>query len=415
MSILVLVLLAFTLGHFLLELLASLLNTRSSKQPLPEGFGDVYSQEEYDRAREYQAARERVSHWESTIDLIVLLVFWFGGWFGWLDDYLRAVIQNDILLGVVYLGLLSLGKRLVGIPFEIWSTFGVEERFGFNRTTPGTFIVDTIKGVVLSLLLTTLLLLVMIGFFNSTGQWGWVWAWLGVSAILVAFMVLAPMLIMPLFNKFTPMPEGELRTRLLAMAEACNFPVGRVEVMDGSRRSTKNNAFMAGFGKTRRIALFDTIVEKSPVGELLGVLAHEIGHWKKGHIPIRMLLTVLNIGFTFFLLSLCLHWKPLFDAFYVSQPGVHTGLLVFGLLYTPLGVLVHLCITWLNRVQEFQADRFAAELTGDAETMISALKRLSVNNLNTLTPHPLYVALHYDHPPLPDRVYALRQLEQSKN
>ena len=310
MSTLTIVLLTITIGNFLLMRLASILNERSSRQPLPEEFSDVYTKDEYDRAREYQAARNVVTHWEELLDLAVLLVLWLSGFFGWMDEYLRGVIHNEIALGVVYLGLLSLGKTLLSLPFKVWDTFGVEERFGFNRTTVKTFVADQIKSITLSLLLTVLLLVVLIAFMSNTGSLGWLWAWLGVGAIILLLQIVAPIWILPLFNKFTPMPEGELRTRLLKMAADCKFPVGRVEVMDGSRRSSKSNAFMAGFGKTRRIALFDTIIDESPIGELLGVLAHEIGHWKKGHVPIRMLIMILNIGLVFFLLSLCLHWTP---------------------------------------------------------------------------------------------------------
>jgi STE24 endopeptidase len=294
------------------------------------------------------------------------------------------------------------------MPFGIYSTFVIEERFGFNKTTPGTFAMDRVKGILLSVLIGAPLLAGIIAFFEYGGPWAWVYAWLAVTAFSLIMQYVAPTWIMPLFNKFEPLEDSELRQSIEKYAESVNFPLQGVYVMDGSKRSSKSNAFFTGFGKNKRIALFDTLIEKHTTDELVAVLAHEIGHYKKKHIIKNMAISVLHTGIMFALLSVFLQVPALFEAFYMDQMSVYAGLLFFGLLYSPIETILGVGMQVLSRKHEFEADHFAATTIEKREAMINALKKLSKDNLSNLTPHPFYVFLNYSHPPVLQRVEAMR-------
>jgi len=402
------------LAEYALNLGSDLLNLRHLQPELPAEFQDTFDEGEYERAQEYTRTKTRFGLLSSTFGLAVLLVFWFGGGFEWLDTVVRGWGFGPIVTGLCYVGLLVLGRGALSLPFSLYSTFGIEERFGFNETTPKTFVVDLLKSVALGVALGGPLLAAILWFFQSTGPYGWVYAWVAVTAVMLLLQFFAPRYLMPLFNDFEPLEDGALRDKIFSYADEVDFPVDDVYVMDGSRRSNKANAFFIGFGANRRIVLFDTLVEHLSVDELLSVVAHEMGHYKLHHIPQRIAASVVQTGVLFLLLSVFLQVEGLFHAFYVDQPSVYTGLLFFGLVYAPVDLLLSIPLNAWARRHEFQADRFAVETTDQDGPLVGGLKRLAETNLSNLTPHPLTVTLEYSHPPLLDRIDALRSTTTSE-
>lgn len=402
------IILAALLAEYALNLGSDVLNLRNLQPELPDEFTDTFDEDEYEKAQEYTRTRTRFGWASSTFGLAVLLVFWFAGGFEWLDTLVRGWDFGLIVTGLLYVGILVLGRGALSLPFSVYSTFVIEERFGFNETTPKTFVLDLLKSVVLGVAIGGPVLAAILWFFQATGPYGWVYAWLVVTAVMLLLQFFAPRYLMPLFNDFEPLEAGELRESILSYADSVDFPVGEVYVMDGSRRSNKANAFFTGFGSNRRIVLFDTLVDELSVDELVAIVAHEMGHYKLYHIPQRIAISVVHTGVLFLLLSVFLQVEGLFHAFYVDQPSVYTGLLFFGLLYSPADLLLSIPLNAWSRHHEFQADRFALQTTGRTETLVSGLKRLAETNLSNLTPHPLTVTLDYSHPPLLDRINTLR-------
>jgi len=402
------IILVALLAEYALGIVSDVLNLRNLNAELPSEFRDTFDEEEYAKAQDYTRTQTRFGLVSSTFGLAVLLTFWFAGGFEWLDTIVRGWGVGPTVTGLLYIGLLVLGRGALSLPFSIYSTFVIEERFGFNETTPKTFVLDLLKSLALGVAIGGPLLAALLWFFGSTGPYGWVYAWLVVTAVMLLLQFFAPRYLMPLFNDFEPLEEGDLRASILSYADSVDFPVNEVYVMDGSRRSNKANAFFTGFGANRRIVLFDTLVEELSVDELLTVVAHEMGHYKLNHIPQRIAISVVQTGVLFLLLSVFLQVEGLFQAVYVDQPAVYTGLLFFGLLYSPVDLLLSLPLNAWSRRHEFQADRFAVETTGRGETLINGLKGLAETNLSNLTPHPLTVALDYSHPPLRERIDAIR-------
>lgn len=407
MNVYAVVILAALFVEFGASFVANVLNLRSLRRDLPPEFRDVYDAEAYSRTQAYTRARTRFNLLVSAFDLALLLAFWFLGGFAWFDDELRRLELGDVATGVLFIGALGLFKGIASLPFEIYSTFVLEERFGFNRTTPKTFLLDLAKGALLGVVIGVPVLAAILYFFEATGPAAWIWAWLLVTLLGLLLQHVLPTWILPLFNKFEPLPDGELRDAISDYAEREGFALSGVYMIDGSRRSSRANAFFTGFGKNKRIALYDTLVEKHSVRELVAILAHEVGHYERGHIVKNMLLGILHSGVMFYLLSIFLEHEGLFDAFGLDEPSIYAGLVFFGLLYSPVELLLQLGLQKLSRVYEYEADRFAAE-TVAAEPMVSALKKLSADNLTHLTPHPLYVTLFHSHPPVLERVRALR-------
>ena len=404
------IILTALLAEYLLNVVSDLLNLRHLQPDLPAEFADTFDEAEYERAQEYTRVRTRFGLVSSTFGLVVLLAFWFAGGFEWLDTIVRGWGVGPLVTGLLYVGLLVLGRSALSLPFSIYSTFVIEERFGFNETRPTTFVLDLAKSLGLGIAIGGPLLAAILWFFRATGPYGWVYAWVVVTAVMLGLQFFAPRYLMPLFNDFEPLEEGDLRDAILSYADAVDFPVEEVYVMDGSRRSNKANAFFTGFGANRRIVLFDTLVEQLEVDELLSVVAHEMGHYKLNHIPQRIGLSVVQTGVLFLLLSVFLQVEGLFAAFYVDQPAVYTGLLFFGLLYSPVDLLLSIPLNAWSRRHEFQADRFAVDTTDQSEPLVSGLKRLAETNLSNLTPHPLTVTLDYSHPPLRERIDAIRAI-----
>jgi STE24 endopeptidase len=400
-----------------LDLVATLLNLKALTPELPGEFADVFDAERYARSQAYTRESARFELIHATFSLAVLLLFWLLGGFGWLDAFARTRLAAEIPAGLLFLGLLFLGHTLIHLPFSIYDTFVIEEKFGFNKTTPRTFVIDQLKGLLLAALIGLPLAAGILWIFGRVPQ-AWLWAW----GFLVAFQLfltwLAPTLILPLFNKFTPMPDGPLRQAIEAMAAKCGFPLGEISVMDGSKRSTKANAFFTGFGKTKKIALYDTLVEEQTQDELVAVLAHEIGHFKLRHIVQRLAVSIVQAGVLFYLLGRIIDGGPfsraLFDAFGVATISPHVGLVLFGLLFAPASRLLGVAAAAWSRKHEFEADAFAARATGRPESLVSALKKLSAKNLSNLTPHPFRVFLDHSHPPVLARIAALRRMADGR-
>jgi STE24 endopeptidase len=393
-----------------LDLLATLLNLKSLDPRLPDAFADVYDADTYARSQSYTRASASFGVIRASFSLTVLLGFWLLGGFGWLDHLVRSFGFGEVPTGLAFIGLMALGGHMLNLPFSIYDTFVLEERFGFNKTTPKTFAADQIKGLLLAVVLGAPLLAAILWIFISVA-YAWLWAWLVFTGFQLLLTYLAPTFILPIFNKFQPMPEGELKSAIREMADRCDFPLTEIFVMDGSKRSTKANAFFTGFGKRKKIALFDTLIEKQTTPELVAVLAHEIGHFKRKHIVQRIGVGILQSAVIFFLLGLFTTEGPfareLFAAFGVAAISPHVGLVLFGILFSPISRLLGIAANAWSRKHEFEADAYAADAMGSPAPLASALKKLSAENLSNLTPHRLRVVLDYSHPPVMQRLQAL--------
>ena len=397
-----------TIGvDFILNLVADGLNLKLLRSELPQTFQGVYDADRYRKSQQYLKVNTQFGWVTSAFNLTGILVFWFAKGFPLLDQWVRSFERGPILTGLIYIGILMLFKAVLSLPFSLYATFVIEERFGFNTTTWKTYLMDLIKGLVLALLLGTPLLAAIVAFFQYAGPNAWWYCWIGVTLYLLVVQFIAPTWIMPLFNKFTPLEEGELKSAILSYANSIDFPLENVYLMDGSRRSTKSNAFFTGFGKNKRIVLFDTLINQHAVNELVAVLAHEMGHYKKKHIRQSLVLGILQTGLMLFLLSHFITYQGLFNAFYMPQQSVYAGMIFFAMLYAPLDFFIGILMQVLSRRNETAADQFAAETTKDPLSMADALKKLSVHNLSNLTPHPFYVFLNYSHPPVLKRIQVL--------
>jgi STE24 endopeptidase len=408
MNVYAAIVLSTLLLDYTLNLLADFCNLRALRHELPAEFVDVYDAEAYRKSQEYTRVQTRFGILTSTCMLAVTLGFWFAGGFQWLDTLVRSWHLGLLWTGLAYIGMLALGKALLALPFTLYDTFVIEARFGFNQTTLATFLTDLLKGLGLALALGGPLLAGVMAFLAYAGPYAWVYCWLALTVFTLGLQWLAPTWIMPLFNTFTPLEPGALKDAILGYARTVNFAVEDVFVIDGSRRSSKSNAFFTGFGKHKRIALFDTLIAGHTVPELVAVLAHEIGHYKMKHVLRSTVLSIVHIGVMFALLSVFLSHVGLFQAFFVQQPSVYAGLVFFGMLYAPCELLLSIGMQMVSRRHEYEADRFAVDTFEEPTALAQALKKLSVHNLTNLTPHPLYVFLHYSHPPMLQRLRAIQ-------
>jgi STE24 endopeptidase len=405
------VILALLIFSWLLSLIVETLNLRNVSTEIPDEFKGIYDAEKYAKSQRYMRETTRFGQIQAAIMLPLTIAFILLGGFSWINDVAQSASGNMIVQGLVFGGILVLLGQLVGLPFSIYDTFVIEERYGFNKTTPKTFVVDILKGLLLTVLLGAPVFALILWIFSSVAN-AWLWAWGALGAIQLFILFIAPVVILPLFNKFTPLEEGELRTKIEAFAAAQKYKLSGIFKIDGSRRSTKSNAYFTGFGKTKRIALFDTLIEKHTVGELVGVLAHEIGHCKLGHIKKSIVISLASSLLMFFILSIFITEPGLYQAFRIeSEPKdtLYAGFIFFGFLYAPISMILGLLGNILSRKHEYEADAFAAETTGAPSALIDALKKLSVDNLSNLTPHPLKVFLEYSHPPVLERIKALRK------
>ena len=402
------VILIIVILDFLLERLLDYLNRTYWSDELPAVLRDIYDPDRYKKSQQYLRTNHRFSQITETFNFILLTGVLLLGGFAFLDQLVRQFTGHPILMALLFFGILGFVADILGTPFSVYATFVIEERFGFNKTTVKTFILDKLKGWFLGMIIGGGLLALIVWIYMATGQWFWLIAW-GVISFFTIFMAMFySNLIVPLFNKQTPLEPGQLREAIEAFAAKANFPLRGIFVMDGSKRSSKANAYFTGLGKKKRIVLYDTLIKDHPNEELVAVLAHEIGHYKKKHTTVGIITSVVQTGLMLFILSLFIDNPELSLALGSPEPSFHMGVLVFGILYTPLSLALGLILNNLSRKHEYAADRYAS-VHYRPDSLKDALIRLSVNNLSNLRPHPAYVFFYYSHPPLLKRLEAIRQ------
>lgn len=388
----------------------SFLNYRNSQwynKPIPKELESVFNEEEYLKSQEYKRVNHSFSLVSSLFSIILMLLFLFFEGFAWLDQWVRNYTENEILVSLLFIGILSIGSNLISTPFSYYHTFVIEEKYGFNKSTKMTFWFDKLKEQVLMFLIGGSILYAILWFYKKTGTNFWLYTW-GLIALFSVFINLFySTLIVPLFNKQTPLEEGELKNAIQEFAEKVGFNIQHIFVIDGSKRSTKANAYFAGFGFKKRIVLYDTLIQDLETDEIVAVLAHEIGHYKKKHTIYNLVLSLLLTGLTLFILSLFIDSPLLAEALSTTTPSFHIGIIAFSILYNPISEITGLFMNMLSRKFEYQADDFT-KTNHHAKSLVNALKKLSKNSLSNLTPHPLYVFIHYSHPTLLQRIRNLK-------
>ena len=396
---------AMLLFFWALDLVVEILNLRQMKSPQPKRLQGLYDEASYSKSQAYNFEKVRIGLFSSTLSTFILLAAIQLGWLNDIDEIVQSIFSGEISRGLAFGGILMVASSLLSLPFSFFNTFMIEERYGFNRSDLKTWIMDRIKGLILGALFGAALFSLLIWFFSTKAiPYTWLIACISFIFIQLLLMFLMPVLIMPLFNKFTPLEEGELKEMVLDYANKENFALSGLFTMDGSKRSSKANAFFTGFGKFKRIVLFDTLVNNFSNKELLAILAHEMGHFKKKHIIKQMLLMFLNTGLMFYFLNLILKNPLLFDAFNIqTERSVYVSLILAIFLFQPISFILSIGTTILSRKYEYEADEYAARTTGLGNELIDALKKLSVDSLSNLTPHPLKVFLEFSHPTLLQR------------
>jgi STE24 endopeptidase len=395
---------------FLLERYLDYLNGTRFSELLPKELEGIYDVENYSKSQRYLKANHRFSQIIESFNFILVLGMLLFGGFAYLDNIVRQFAVHPILMSLLFFGIIGFIADILGTPFAIYSTFVIEERFGFNKTTPKIFILDKLKSWLLGIVIGGGLMALVVWIYIISGPWFWLIAW-GVITLFTIFMSLFySNLIVPLFNKQTPLEAGELREAIQDFASRTGFRLKDIYMIDGSKRSTKANAYFTGLGRKKRIVLYDTLVKQHTTEELVAVLAHEIGHNKKKHTLVGMLLSILQTGLMLFILSRFLGNPNLSEALGASMPSFHISLVAFGILYTPLSVVLGLIMNIISRKHEFAADEFAGT-NYRSESLQEALIKLSVHNLSNLKPHPAYVFFYYSHPPLLQRLDALKRLQ----
>ncbi len=392
---------------FLIESLLDFLNARHYHKNIPEELSDVYPEDTYQESIAYKKANHRFKFVSSLASLGFMLAFFFADGFAWVDRIARSFSNNTVVIGLLFFGIIMLMSDILSIPASYYKTFVIEEKFGFNKTSVNTFFMDKLKGIAMMIIIGGGLLAVIIWFYQITGSYFWMYTWALIAIFTLAMNMFYAKLIVPLFNKQTPLAHGDLRDDIERYSRDVGFQLKDIFVIDGSKRSTKANAYFSGLGSEKRITLYDTLIQDLDNEEIVAVLAHEVGHFKKKHIFFNLILSIILMGVTLWFLSLFIANPLLSEALGVSQPSFHIGLITFGILYSPISEITGLIVNIVSRAFEYQADNFAKE-SYDGEALISSLKKLSKNNLSNLTPHPAMVFIHYSHPTLLQRIKNIR-------
>jgi STE24 endopeptidase len=402
------ILIGIVFVSYVFDQLLDYLNLKHQRTDIPEEVAAFYDKEKYLKALAYHREQTLFSFLTSAVSVALALLMLFFQGFGWLDLFLRDFIYSDILLALAFFGALALISDFITLPFQWYGTFVIEEKYGFNKTTITTFVTDKLKGYLLGAIIGGGLLSLMIFLVQTIGPGFWIWF----GCIAAAFILLVNMfytsLLLPLFNKLTPLQDGELKNAIESFAQKVNFPLNNIFVMDGSKRSAKANAFFSGIGRKKKIVLYDTLINQHSTEELVAVLAHEVGHFKKKHIIFSYILSVFQIFFTLWILSLMIFNENVSLALGGVHSTIHLNLIAFTILFSPISGITGLLMSIYSRRNEFEADRYARE-TYDGNALSNALKKLSVDSLSDLYPHPLYVFFHYSHPPLLKRLKALEE------
>ncbi len=392
---------------FVIDKILDTLNARHFDDPVPSELADVYDEKEYEKSQRYKKERFKFGLITSTFTVLLTLGFIIFDGFAWVDQVARSITDNSILIALIFFGIIMLGSDILMTPFSWYSTFVIEEKYGFNKTTRKTFLLDKLKGLAMTAVLGGGILALIVWFYQVAGADFWWYAWILIAVFSVFMNMFYAKLIVPLFNKQTPLEEGSLRTRIEEYARSVGFKLDNIFVIDGSKRSTKANAYFSGFGSEKRITLYDTLINDLEEDEIVAVLAHEVGHYKRNHILVNLAVSILTTGFTLWLLSLFVDNSVLSKALGVSEPSFHIGLVAFGILYSPISEITGLIMNYISRKFEYQADNYA-KATYNGESLISSLKKLSKNTLSNLTPHKAYIFVHYSHPSLLQRYRNLK-------
>ncbi|MDZ4715981.1 MAG: M48 family metallopeptidase [Cytophagales bacterium] len=400
-------LVGITLAGYFFNLVLEILNLRAQKKEIPTEVAGFYDREKYLKSLDYNRERTRFGFFTSGVAVVLSVAMLVGGGFGWLDTFLRPSLPGELILALGFFGILVVASDLLTLPFQWYSTFVIEEKYGFNKMTLRTFVVDKLKGYALTAVIGGGLISVLIYLIQQIGPTFWIWFGLIAAAFVLFVNMFYTSLILPLFNKLTPLPGGDLKQEIEKFSQTVKFPLDNIFVMDGSKRSKKANAFFSGIGKKKKIVLYDTLIENHTTPELVAVLAHEVGHFKKKHIIVGYLLSIVQIFFMLFVLSLMVFNSNLSIALGGTMQAVHLNLLAFGILFSPISGVTGLFMSMYSRRNEFEADAYARE-TYDGRALASALKKLSVDTLSNLYPHPAYVFFHYSHPPLLKRLEAIQ-------
>lgn len=402
------IILGISIVSYLFDQFLDYLNLKAQRKDIPSEIADFYDKGKYQKSLDYQADQQRFSFISSAFSFVLSLLMLVLGGFGWLDSLVRPLIENEIILALAFFGVIMIVSDVIGIPFQWYSTFVIEEKYGFNKTTVKTFILDKLKGYALGAIIGGALLSVLLYLIQTIGPNFWIWFGLIAASFILLVNMFYTSLFLPLFNKLTPLGDGDLKKSIEAFAKKVNFPLDNIFVMDGSKRSAKANAFFSGIGKKKKIVLYDTLIINHTTEELVAVLAHEVGHFKKKHIIWSYLISIVQVFFVLFILSLMIFNENLSLALGGSIQAIHLNLIAFGILFSPISGITGLLMSLLSRKNEFEADAYAREkFNGTA--LGNALKKLSVDSLSNLYPHPAYVFFHYSHPPLLERLAAINK------
>ena len=408
MSIYFIIIIGMLLFQYILEILVNILNLRALKPSLPNEFKDTFDEDKYIKSQEYTKTNTKFSFITSTFSLIVNLTFIFGGIYNYIDILVRNYGYDANLTGLLFFGFLFIINDILNIPFSLYKTFIIEEKFGFNKTTITTYLSDKLKGYFLTILIGGPVLYLILYFFSTYSSYGWLYVWMFLVSFSILMQPIFTTFIAPMFNKFTPLEDGPLLSRIKNYLKEVNFPVAKLEVIDGSKRSSHSNAYFSGIGKYKRIALFDTLLEQMNDDEILSIIAHEVGHYKLKHIYTGILLSALQSGIMLYILSIFINNSSLFEVFQMENLSVYASLVFFSMLYSPISMIIGIFFTMVSRKNEFSADAYSVKTAKLPDSLISGLKKLSKENLSNLTPHWLNVFLNYTHPPVLDRIVAIR-------
>jgi STE24 endopeptidase len=406
-EVLFFIIIGLLVADFIFEQVLEYLNSTQWSDEIPLDILDIYEEKDYKKQQAYQKVNYRFSIVTASFSFILMLTMFLVSGFALVNSWAFSITSNSIWGALIFFGILLLASDILTTPFSVYDTFVIEEKFGFNKTTPMTFVLDKLKGYLLGTIVGGGLLALIIYIYQLTTSNFWAYAWLLISGFSIFMVLFYSNLIVPLFNKQSPLPDGELKSAIEAFATKVGFKLDNIYVIDGSKRSTKANAYFTGFGAKKRVVLYDTLINDMTTNELVAVLAHEIGHYKKHHVIWSLILGIIQTGVMLFLFSLFVGSPDLSAALGVEKPSFHIGLIAFGILYSPISLVTGLAMNIFSRKNEYQADAFAAQYFS-AEELASALKKLSVKNLSNLKPHPLYVFFHYSHPTLLQRLSALK-------
>ena len=396
----------FILFGFIFSSILEYINSKNWKDSVPDSLKDFYKESDYKKAKSYKLDRDRVSLISSLISTTLTIIFIFSGFYGKVSDYSLYYFDNPFLQSAGFFLFFLLISTIISLPISYYSIFTIEEKYGFNKSTFSTFIKDKIKGLIISLLIGGFILYISIQLYNFFEANFWLWLWVFLSVIIIFTNMFYTTLIVPIFNKLSPLEEGSLKNKIEKYSKKIGYSLDKIFVIDGSKRSSKANAFFSGLGPKKTIALFDTLIDKHEEDELVAVLAHEVGHYKKNHIKQGLLLSILQVGIICYILQLCLNEPNLSLALGGLESSFHLSLIAFSFLFSPLSIIIGIGMNIFSRKNEYEADKYAKE-TYNGESLKNALKKLSSDSLTNLYPHPLYVFVHYSHPPLLKRLEAL--------